>query len=520
MRSVKNMTLEQKIGHLIIVRGFLDEKDKAFFFKMLDDGAVGGLQVRYYDGCERDIAEIKKRAGYPLFICADMENGFPGSKLKIPSQMAIAQTGDSSFAYELAKITAIEAKNAGYNVVWGPVVDIASEGMLCKIPRCFGDSVEVVSDFGAEMVRAYQEQGMVCTAKHYPGGSDVLADQHIEPGVSGFSRDELLRKDIKPYIEIAKKIGLTGIMTAHTYFDKIDPENMASMSKAVIDIIREEGFEGVIMSDSLAMMAVIQKYGEKECLAQAIAAGNDMVLPNYRLSFEDSFNALKKAYDDGIITDERLDSAVERVLKAQEKTEKGPTVNELSEYQKNIVEELNKKSLCAVVDEAVSLALGKDTKKLFVLLCQNEYPGINMASMELDSHTWYYKENVEKTRNKILEIFPDADVIIINEFPHHSEIEKVCVAISKADDVIFRTFCIASSYVASDGISERIEYLIKANKDKISAIIHMGNPYELKKFSYVKRLLLGQNGGNSDIYAIKALKGEFTPTGKLPVCID
>lgn len=515
--TIDNMTLEQKIGHLIISRGFVNEEDKEFFLEMVDKRAVGGLQVRYYEGCEKLISEIKKRAGYPLLICADMEHGFPGSKLKIPSQMAISSTGDPKFAYEVAKVTAIEAKKSGYNVVWGPVVDLADEGMLCKISRCFGDDVDVVSEYAGEMVRAYQEEGMVCTAKHFPGGSDTFVDQHMEPGISNFSKEDLLNKDIRPYIDIANKIGLSGIMTCHTYFDKIDPVNMASMSKTVIDIIREQGFTGVIMTDSLAMMAIIQKYGEKECLIQAIAAGNDMVLPNYRLSFKESFDSLLEGYNKGIITEERLNEAVKRVLKAQELTLKEPSQTELNDYQKNIVEELNKKSLCSIVKDGVNLKLSSDTKKLIVLLCENEYPDVVDESHELERVNWYFKENVEIQKEEFKKIFPDAEFFILKEFPNQIEIENLCVAISKADEVIFRTFCRATSYISSDCLTERVKYIIKANKDKVSAVIHLGNPYELKNFKYIPRLFLGQTGGNNDFYALKALKGEFVPTGKIPV---
>ena len=145
--KLEELTLEQKIGLTIIARGVLNEEDKDFIFEMIKKGAVGGIQVRVKEGSDELIRQIKEIADYPILICADMEHGFPGSKLKIPNQIAISSTDSEEMAYEFGRVTAIEAKNAGYNVVWGPVVDFAIEGSLCRNIRCLSDDKETVSRF-------------------------------------------------------------------------------------------------------------------------------------------------------------------------------------------------------------------------------------------------------------------------------------------------------------------------------------------------------------------------------------
>lgn len=517
--KLENMTLEQKIGHLICARGYINDEDKTYILEMIKKRAVGGIQMCFRNGYKEFTDEVRNNADYPILICADMENGYPGGNLRFPVPMGIASSGEMDFAYNLGRVTAIEAKKDGVNVAWGPVVDIATKDSVCKICRCFGDDVSYISDFSAEMIRGFQDEGMVVTAKHFPGGSDVKCDMHMQIGVSKLTKEELLKKDIKPYINAMKKVDLSGIMTGHCLFENVDNEYVASLSKKVIDLIRDEGFDGIIMTDSLAMMAIVQNYGEKECLGLAINAGNDMVLPNYRLTFKESFEYLLEAYEKGIITDERLDDAVRHVLNAQRRTLKCATTNSVPSELKEIVEDAKKKSISIKMEDKVSLPLSDKTKKLFVMFCENDYIS-GEESKELRDDNIFARAKVEKNKKKYLSEFENSEVILINEFPNQAEIENVCNKISKVDEVIFYTFCKTSSYLGSDNITKRAESLITANLNKTSAIIHIGNPYELIKFKGTKRIITAPYGADCDDYIIDALKGKFTPCGKITVDIS
>lgn len=514
--NLNDLSIEQKIGQLIVARRWDNEEDVEFIFEMLKKKAVGAVQIRYFEGCEKLIAKIKELAGYPILVCADMERGFPGSDLKVPAQMSVSATNDMDYAYELARAVAIEAKNAGYNVVWGPVVDLAAEGALCKNTRCFSDNAKLATEYACAMIRGYQDEGMVVSAKHYPGASDILDDQHMLAGVSNRSEEELLEQDLIPYITAMKKENLSGIMTSHNLFPKIDDEYVASLSKKVIDIIRNQGFDGVIFTDSLAMLSVINKYGIKECLGLAIAAGNDLVLPNYRLTFKESYEYLLSAYHAGVFSEERLNDAVRHVLEAQHKTLTVPSASKLTTEQRKMVTEISKYSLCTQVKAGTRLKLDEDTKKAFVLICENPYEYLRDSS-ELQTRDWYMRSRIEKRKKLIEAEFPGSKVVIINEFPHRWETEEACLAISEADEAIVFTFCMATSYIANDDLTDRIKYMIKVNEDKISTIVHMGNPYALGNFANIPRILWGTIGGECEEYAIKALKGEYVPTGKIPV---
>ena len=516
--KLEDLTLEQKIGQLIIVRGFLDDEDRKFIMEMTAKKAVGGFQLPYTEGGEKLIEEINRTAGYPVLICANMEYGFAGTELKFPALMALSSTNDEELAYKAAQATAIESKKYGFNMIWGPVVDLCARGKLCKNTRTLGDDPWINSRYAIAMIKAYQDEGLLVTAKHYPGNSDIMDDSHLRSTRSYLTKEELINKDMIPYFEIIKKLELSGIMTSHTIFEKIDPGMPATLSKPLLSIIREAGYDGLIQSDSFAMMAICQRFGDK-AIAMAIAAGCDQVLPNYRLPFKEVFNTLMEAYNEGIITEDRLNEAVRRVLEAQAKTLKQPSSDHLKQEHIDAIEELNKKSLCYLGKDGISPTLSPNSKKVFVLTCENEFPGDVKETAELEEKDTYSRKNVEKQGELIREYFPDAEIIIINEFPNNIQNERVALASTKADDVIFCTYCRPHSYLGSDGITARMEYLINSNPEKTAAVLHVGNPYEASKFPNAKRVFIGHLGGDSLKYTLKALKGEFIPTGKLPVTL-
>ena len=517
--KLQELTLEQKIGMLICARGYIDEQDKEFVLEMVKNKSLGGIQMCPINGYKEFMKGLREIADYPILICADMENGYLGGDYRFPYPLGVATSQDMNFAYNLGRVTAIEAKRDGVNVAWGPVADIAMKDSLCKIQRCFGDDPEFISRFAIEMIKGYTDEGMIVTLKHYPDGSDVKIDTHMQVGVSKLTKEELLNKDLIPYLRAIEGVDLPGIMTNHKIFENIDPDYPATLSPAVINIIRENGFDGIIMTDSLAMMSIVQNYGESEVCGLSIKAGCDMVLPNYRLSLKESYDYLMSSYNRGIFDEARLNDAVRHVLEAQRKTMKNASTDTVPEELKNIVEEAKKKSICFMgADSSVKPALDKDTSKLFVLFHENSY-NISGISRELEASYLYSQDRVEAKKEEFLKEFPGSGAILINEFPNQVEIEKVCDEISKYDEVIFYIFCKATSYLGSDNITKRAESLIKANLHKASAVIHIGNPFELSKYEGAKRILTAAYGTDCDKYLIEALKGDFVPQGKITVNI-
>lgn len=181
--------------------------------------------------------------------------------------------------------------------------------------------METVTEYAGEIAKVFAESGFLATAKHYPGGMDDMSDTHMVEGRSDVTEEELIRVHLKPYMELMEQGLLPAIMTSHCTFTQIDPEHPATLSKKVMSIIRKMGFDGVIFTDSLAMMGIIQKYGEANAMAMALNAGSDIILPNYRNDHETVYNMMLESWEKGLIDPERLDDAVRHILAMQELVE-------------------------------------------------------------------------------------------------------------------------------------------------------------------------------------------------------
>lgn len=517
--NIDELTIEQKIGQLFVVRtSVLYEEDKEFIFEMLEKGCVGGIQVPVLPGCEERIKEIKAHADYPVLICADMEQGFQLSDYQIPSNIALAMTANEELAYQFGAVTAIEAKKRGYNTVWSPVVDILDGNAMCRVPRVFGSDVDLISKMGTAMLRGFYDNGMLASMKHWPCPTDGTTDGHVfaKKGTALTEKD-LREKVMKPYKYAMDNLGLKAVMSGHSFWPNIDPDYVGTLSEKLIGILRNEGYDGLIFTDSFAMMGVLQRYGEENCCALAIRAGNDMVLPNYRTNFKKSYEELLTAYKNGVFSEERLNEAVRRVIEAQNFTLTPATATEVSDYQKECFKQIRKDSVCVVKDDNVDLKLSENTKKLFVVMTENIYKDDNGVTLEIGDHSGINDTNIDAVKESILKRFPGSDIKIISQFPSPPQIEAVCSAAVNAKDVIYITCVSSTSYRIGENLTEPVENLMLSMDYRLAAVVHLGNPYCLERVTHFPRYVMSVGGKENSIdLALSALAGEYEPKGKLP----
>lgn len=520
-KKLSEMTLEQKLGHVVVARdhGISYGEGKEYFLDKVRRGCVGGVQPPGNVDTKEFIAEVNAIAPNSILFCDDMENGapLPGAH-HLPMLMTLAAANDDELAYEFGRITAIEAKAAGYSLSWGPVVDLIDDGECFAIQRRLGDDPYFVAKYGELIAKGYMDEGLFYTAKHFPGGSDASRDDHMYSDCHSLrDEQELTERDLIPYIEMIKNSSLMGIMTTHRKFPKIDPVYPASLSEKIISIIRKHGFDGLITSDSLAMMGVLNEFGEEGCIGLAIKAGNDMIIPNYRITYEQTMKYVESAYNKGIITPQRLDDAVRRVLIAQDFAQKAATHTEISEEQIKCIERLGKKSICAITDDGIAPHIDKEKSHLFVILKENLYINDEGVALEYEPLASWNPGDIRKQLN---EEFPDSDVIEMCEFPNNSEMQQACYHSTLHDDIIFITFCRSKPYGGSEGLTERILNIMEALKSKIAAIVHVGNPHTLENAPHSPRIIWGTEGGNNAKYVVDVLSGKLEPMGKMPVKLN
>lgn len=516
----EELTLEQKIGQLLVVRGFLDEEDREYIYQMMEKRCVGGIQIApsLYDH-KKEIELVKKHTDYPILICADMEIGFPASENKIPSAMALSITGDEELAYQFGLVTAIEAKQNGYSVIWGTIADLLDGDDMTMVSRSYGADPEHVSRMTSAVLRGYRDAGMLGGLKHFPNPGDIWRDDHVFEDYSEYTEERIREAILVPYQYAMEKGLLNSVMTAHAYFPKVDDTYPATLSEKLIGILRGAGYDGLMFTDSFAMLGILQSFGEEFGYGMAIKAGHDMVLPNYRVPFKTSYENLMNAYQKGIFTEEQLNNAVRRVLAAQNfALEEHPGVEntEVTVYQKECLERIKKDAIVLIKDEQVSTKLNPDSKKLFVLVKENCYRDETDVNLEITFKGGINDRNVGQIREQILEKFPGSKVVTASQFPCPAEIEKVCTTAVAMEEVIFLTYAGADAYMLGGEFTPRLVHMMEAVEKKLAAIIHLGNPYPLEVAPHFPRVLISIGSTGVMDYCLSALTGEFAPKGKLP----
>ena len=517
--KLEDLSTEQKLGMVLCARRCNNPDDFAYTLELVRNHAVGCIQVPINDKTPELVRAIREAADYPVLIINDMEQGYPRADLPKMSAMTLAACSNKEYIRAFARGIVATASADGFSGTWCPVVDVLHCDGPCSVSRHFSDDPMKVAEAAAEISRVFVEHGFVATAKHYPGGNNLPVDTHMAEGFSELTEKELLEFDLVPYLELMKQGLLPSIMTGHRVFPNIDPERPASLSKPVIDIIRRLGFDGVAFTDSLAMMGILQKYGEENVLGMAIAAGNDIVLTNYRTPTKKCLEMLRQNYRDGMFTEERLDEAVRRVLALQKfVAEREKNRVTLTNRDLECLNNVTRDCITAITDEGVEASLGDpNARRLFVVLTELGFSDANEA--EITQGKWYFPS---KIADKIRAEFPNSNVVFLPEFAAAKDNDRVLTEATKYSEVVFVTFCTTSAYLGTDGLTRRAEALINSTiiSGKVSAVLHFGNPYALKPIHHVPRRIFGYNSPDSQLHAIEVLSGKIPARGKLPFDIQ
>lgn len=322
---LESLSLEEKVGQVLMpwLSGSYAALNAESFLQAaawVDSFAVGGIVVSV--GSPLDVAAklnaLQQRARLPLLVAADLEWG-AGMRLQgataFPMIMAIGATGRELDAYELGRVTALEARAVGIHLTFSPVSDVNNNPANPIInTRSFGEDPEAVAALVAAYVKGASEHGLYTTAKHFPGHGDTDIDSHLGlPAVAG-CWERLDTLELIPF-RAAIKAGVTAVMTAHVAYRCDSTELLpATLSAAVASgILRDSlGFGGLAVTDALTMGAVVGRFGPGESAVRAFLAGNDILLMPSDLGA--AFRAMVAAARDGRIPEDRLDRSVRKLL--------------------------------------------------------------------------------------------------------------------------------------------------------------------------------------------------------------
>lgn len=317
---LQSMTLEQKVGQLFLARcpDINAAEDAAQYH-------LGGYVLFGRDFYERSRDEVtnaiksyQDAAGIPMLISVDEEGGivcrvscepqFRDSPFPSPRRLYEAGGLDLILNTEVEKILLLSS--LGINVNLAPVCDVTTDPYAFMYSRSLGQSPEETGVFISKVVQLMNRFRFGGVLKHFPGYGNNT-DTHVGIAIDDRSLDSLKAVDLVPFAA-GIEAGASAIMVSHTFVNCLDPEMPASLSPKVMGYLRTEmGFDGVIVTDDLAMQAITDLYGAGESAVLAVLAGNDLLCSS---EYQIQYQAVLEAAQNGRISQEVLDTAVLRIL--------------------------------------------------------------------------------------------------------------------------------------------------------------------------------------------------------------
>lgn len=334
------MSLREKVGQLFIVRPealaensnaetapATDRVDDAVINR-IEEYPVGGIALfsRNITSAEQlpmFISDLQSSSKYPLFIAVDEEGGrvariansdfFNVASYK--SMEDIGKSGDASKAEEVGRQIGLYLKELGFNLDFAPVADTNTNPQNIVIgDRSYGSDPALVARMVSEQLDGMHDNGIMGTLKHFPGHGDTKDDTHSGYVSIEKTWDELKECELVPFITALPKADM--VMVSHITAVNVTSDKLpTSMSETMITgkLRNELGYDGVIITDAMAMGAVADNYTSAEAAVTAVKAGVDIVLMPQNL--DEAFNGVMNAVTDGEISMARLDESVMRILK-------------------------------------------------------------------------------------------------------------------------------------------------------------------------------------------------------------
>ena len=492
------LTLEQKCGQLVSTGiGCWEECETAM------EHHVGNLSVIYGHDAEAlarfkaDMERLQREADIPFFIGVDMETGVGQTvhdrsiATEFAEQMAIGAIADlkdaERLAYEEGRVVSQQASYLGWNICFGPVVDvnINPENPITNI-RSFGEDPDIVATLAAAYIKGLQSDGrLIGTAKHFPVAGMQFSDSHFALEKTRTTKEEMENIHLKPFKK-AIEAGVGGLMCNHAIYDMYDAENVATLSKAVMtDLLRGElGFEGVMYTDAMGMAGMTES--EKNCgnphmgTIRAITAGCDVILgPN------DAWNApagLAQAVRDGILDEEIVNKACLRVLKqkyalglfSSEKREDVPKRDGWS-----VAREIAKKSVTLIRDRKNAVPIDFEGKKVMVM--EPTHPA-NRLSFGLYSNMTLIKETLAK-------YVPQAQLALFAPDATDEQIAELAKQAKAADIVVFGTSFRSRSGQVGLMTKRQLDALKAVHAANPNMIAVVSNPYVASQLPFVDEIV-------------------------------
>jgi beta-N-acetylhexosaminidase len=459
--------------------------------------------------------------------------------------MAFGAAGKAAYAEEFGRITAQESRAIGVQWNLFPVADVNSNPANPIIgTRAFGANPEQVGTLVAAYIRGARANGMLTTAKHFPGHGNTGTDSHLALARVDESAKVLRTVDLPPFRR-AIDAGVDTVMTAHIRVPALDPDPnlVATTSPAIVTglLKGELGFKGIVVTDGLDMAGLTRLYAGHvgRAAVDAFKAGNDVL--TMPADLDASYHAVLDAVRTGEISQQRLDASVLKILQAKAsvglqklrlvdvaaipKLVGSPanvaTGQRISDASITLVRDNRKllplRSGATVQNAALHQAGGPDTRPvLVVILCDN-----------------VRAEDGRVLEREIRARMSNAKVVYVDPRVAPSRTVGVLKAVDEARAVVVAVYIVPSAarsrklgrggkHPASlpDSTSALFEKILGRAGEK-TAVLAMGNPYLTDDFPAIQNYICTfSNVTVSEVSAARALFGEIPMSGRMPVTLS
>ena len=522
MKTIKEMTLKEKLGQLIIA-GFNGYEYNDHLKTLIEEYKVGNiiLFTRNVKNLDQLITlnktifkEIEEHTGNMPFITIDQEGGMV-TRIQdgitfCPGNMTLTATNNSDNAYKIGKIMGDELTHLGINMNLAPSLDVNNnpENPVIGV-RSYGDNPKVVSEYGNKYIKGLQEKGVIATAKHFPGHGDTNVDSHLGLPMITHTLKELEKVELVPF-KSAIKNGVNAIMSAHIVFSEIDKSGLpGTLSKVILnDLLRDKlNFKGIIISDCMQMKAIDTQYTTERGTLMGIKAGLDIACISHDLEKQiGALQLLEKSVLNGELSEDLIDEKVQRILSYKEKTKEKMYSDFLTLNNEEIISYFKMLDNQAIANEIVDRSLTLFKGKAFV---QNGRTLVIAASPFAQTIAEDKLDN-RSIVDMIKEFAPtiDAEKLDLNSDDYGYLLEKA----KEYDQVVVCSYN-ATMYPAQTKLINDINKL--GNE---LYVISTRNPYDYMVLDEVDNIsCLYEYTKNSVNTIVRYLNGMIKPKGKFPI---
>ena len=417
------LTLQEKVGQLYMVAAYSNKDSNHInaIEKLIRDQKIGG--VIFFQGGPLRQANLTNRyqakSKIPLFVGIDAEWGLSmrlDSTYRYPWNMTLGAIKDLKLIENVGELMGKESRRMGVHFNFAPVLDINTNPKNPIIGnRSFGENKVNVTEKAIALMKGVQNQGVFSTGKHFPGHGDTAIDSHLGLPTLSFSKEHLDKVELYPYNKIIDE-GLVSVMVGHLDVPSLEFRQNYPTSisyNVVTNLLQKElKFDGLIFTDALNMKGVSKFKKPGDVDLDAFLAGNDILLFSENVPV--GIETIVKAYEDKIISEERLEQSVKKILKYKYKAglnkykpialtnlvkDINPDANEALQYQlyENAITVLkNDRTILPIKDlntqKIAYVKLGDDYNTKFVSTLKKYTDVTEVSATSIDSLNLKLKE--------------------------------------------------------------------------------------------------------------------------------